>query len=100
MKTWKLFAGLAVLAACAFAQQDDSMVFLPKVEKQRIPIKNFFDADTNHNGQVTLEEFMAQRIRWAEQTKTPVDEEQVKKIFLNKDTNRTGELTPEEYRLR
>ena len=100
MKTWELFAGLAVLAACAVAKDGEVDVFLPISEKKVIMIKNFRDADVNHNERVTLDEFMAQRILWAERKGVPADREKIEKIFIKKDTDRNGELTPTEYRLR
>lgn len=99
MKTWILFAGLAVLAASAVAK-DEVDVFLPIPEKKVIMVKNFRDADLNDNGRVTLDEFMAQRILWAERKGVPPDKKQIEKIFIKKDTDRNGELTPSEYRLR
>jgi hypothetical protein len=100
MKTWTLFAGLAVLAAGAVAKDGEVDVFLPIPEKKVIMVKNFRDADLDNNERVTLDEFMAQRILWAERKGVPADKKQIEKIFIKKDTNRNGELTPSEYRLR
>jgi hypothetical protein len=98
MKTWTLFTGLAVLATCTVAQEID--VFLPIAEKKVILVKNFRDADINQNERVTRDEFMAQRILWAQRKGIPADRKQIEKIFIKKDTDRNGELTPSEYRLR
>jgi hypothetical protein len=100
MKTWILFAGLAVLAAGAVAKDGEVDVFLPIPEKKVIMVKNFRDADLNHNDRVTLDEFMAQRILWAKRKGVPADRKQIEKMFIKKDTDRNGELTPSEYRLR
>jgi hypothetical protein len=98
MKIRNLFAALFLLAGCAAAE--DSDIFLPEIEKLDRPVKNFMDADVNRNGQVTRDEFMAQRALWAKQKGSPHDEKQSEQIFLNKDRNKDGELTPEEYKAR
>ncbi len=98
MKIWKLCAVLAFSASYAVA--GDSDVFLPEITKPPRPVKNFLEADLNRNGQVTKEEFMAQRARWAQKRGSPHNEKQSEQIFLNKDRNKNGEITPEEYRLR
>ena len=98
MKIWTRFAVLAFFASCAVAQDAD--VFLPEVITPRRPVKNFLEADVNRNGQVTKEEFMNQRARWAKKKGVPHNEKQSEQIFLNKDRDKNGELTPKEYRLR
>jgi len=100
MKIWKLSALLIFLAGCAAAEDPDTDIFMPEIEKLNQPVKNFMDADVNRNGQVTRDEFMAQRALWAKQKGSPHDEKQSAQIFLNKDRNKDGELTPEEYRAR
>ena len=98
MKTWKLYAVLAFSASCAVA--GDSDVFLEEIITPRKPVKNFLSADVNRNGQVTKDEFMAQRALWAKKKSSPHNKKQSELIFLNKDRNKDGELTPDEYRLR
>ncbi|MBI9020179.1 MAG: hypothetical protein JEZ10_02850 [Verrucomicrobia bacterium] len=66
----------------------------------RAPTKNFVWADTNRNGSITIEEFIAVRAVWAEQRGSQRDDAQAERIFLNKDRNKDGELSPEEFRLR
>lgn len=98
MKIWKLYVVLAFSVSCAVA--GDSDVFLPEMTKPPRPVKNFREADVNRNGQVTKDEFMAQRTRWAQKRGSKHNEKQSQQVFLNKDRNKDGELTPEEYRLR
>lgn len=98
MKIWKLCAALAFSTSCAVA--GDADVFLEEIIEPRRPVKNFREADVNRNGQVTRDEFMAQRARWAQKKGSPHNEKQSEQIFLNKDRNKNGELTPAEYRLR
>lgn len=64
------------------------------------PTENFVWADTDRNGSIIMEEFLAQRALWAKQRGTPHNVKQSEKIFFNKDRNKDGELSPEEYRLR
>ena len=97
MKTWKLFAGLAVVAVSAVAEEDD--VFLPETEKRVIITKNFRDADLNGNGRLTKDEFTTQRVLWAQRRGVPPNLRKIEKMFLKKDVNKDGELSPDEYRL-
>jgi len=80
----QIAVGLVCMTAVSGAALADSM-------------KNFLWADTDKNGQVTHEEFIALRALWARQRGSVHNLEQSEKIFLNKDRNKDGELTPEEF---